>query len=111
MSKASGKRLSVRSKALPKGTEAKLSASSKVASAKISCNNQIYITSISHADYYIVNENVDTVEMDDYRSLLVEEMLKLCASNQELWFIKDATIRNAIRNNRKPENVAWAILQ
>lgn len=52
MSRASGRCFSVRSKALPKGTEKKLSTASKVASAKISRNNQIYAASNSHASYY-----------------------------------------------------------
>lgn len=49
--------------------------------------------------------------IDDYRHLLQQEMIKLGASEQELELIKDATIRNAIKRNRKPEDVAWAILQ
>lgn len=50
-------------------------------------------------------------EIDRYRSLLVFEMLKMGATENEINLIHDATIRNSIRNNRKPEEVAWAILQ
>ena len=55
-----------------------------------------------------------TICQDDiaqYRSLLVNEMKKMGATQDELCLIHDATIRNSIRNNRKPEDVAWAILQ
>lgn len=49
--------------------------------------------------------------MTDYRSALTKEMVKLGASDKELNLIKDATIRNAVKRNRKPEDVAWALLQ
>lgn len=50
-------------------------------------------------------------EIIRYRSLLVIEMKKMGATENEVNLIHDATIRNSIRNNRKPEEVAWAILQ
>lgn len=49
--------------------------------------------------------------INDYRHLLQEEMIRLGANEEDLKLIKDATIRNAIKRNRKPEDVAWAILQ
>lgn len=58
-----------------------------------------------------LSEEITTLQLNNYRSLLIDEMLKLGASEQELQMIKDATIRNAIRRNRKPEDVAWALLQ
>lgn len=53
----------------------------------------------------------EVITIDDYRYLLQQEMIKLGADDHELTLIKDATIRNAIKRNRKPEDVAWAILQ
>lgn len=53
----------------------------------------------------------ENIIIDNYRYLLQQEMVKLGATEQELTLIKDATIRNAIKRNRKPEEVAWAILQ
>lgn len=50
-------------------------------------------------------------EIVRYRSLLIIEMKKMGATENEIGLIHDATIRNSIRNNRKPEEVAWAILQ
>lgn len=49
--------------------------------------------------------------IDSYREALQNEMIKLGATEQEFNLIKDATIRNALKRNRKPENVAWALLQ
>lgn len=57
----------------------------------------------------ITKEN--DVSINEYRNLLQQEMIRLGATEQELRLIKDATIRNAIKRNRKPEDVAWAILQ
>lgn len=51
------------------------------------------------------------ISINEYRDLLQQEMLNLGATEHELELIKDATIRNAIKRNRKPEDVAWAILQ
>lgn len=50
-------------------------------------------------------------EIAHYRSLLIFELHKMGATENEISLIHDATIRNSIRNNRKPEEVAWAILQ
>ena len=58
-----------------------------------------------------LDKNITTLQLNNYRSLLIEEMFKLGASKQEISLIKDATIRNAIRKNRKPEDGAWALLQ
>lgn len=46
-----------------------------------------------------------------YRSTLQNEMKSLGANEQQLTLIKDATIKNALKRNRKPEDVAWALLQ
>lgn len=58
--------------------------------------------------------NIAGIEMDviaDYKNKLIIEMKKMGASTDELLLIQDATIRNAIKRKRKPEDVAWAILQ
>ncbi len=47
----------------------------------------------------------------EYKNLLITEMEKMGASPHEISLVKDATIRNAINRKRKPEDVAWAILQ
>lgn len=51
------------------------------------------------------------LEIDSYRKALQDEMIKLGGNEQDFNLIKDATIRNAIRRNRKPGDVAWALLQ
>lgn len=56
-------------------------------------------------------KDIKTMTIDEYRSVLNDEMLKMGATKQDLLLIKDATIRNAIKRKRKPEDVAWAILQ
>ena len=50
-------------------------------------------------------------EISSYRSLLIVEMRKMGATDDDIKLIHDATIRNSILNKRKPEDVAWAILQ
>ncbi|MFG6377340.1 MAG: hypothetical protein K1W19_03320 [Lachnospiraceae bacterium] len=58
-----------------------------------------------------LQHNNELFELENYRLAIQEEMIKMGASKQELDLIKDATIRNAIKRKRKPEDVAWAILQ
>lgn len=58
-----------------------------------------------------VTKTICQDEIVRYRSLLIIEMKKMGATEDEISLIHDATIRNSIRNNRKPEEVAWAILQ
>ncbi len=58
-----------------------------------------------------VPKNICQDEIVRYRSLLIVEMKKMGATQDEINLIHDTTIRNSIRNNRKPEDVAWAILQ
>lgn len=55
--------------------------------------------------------NEEIISAGEYRHLLQQEMIKLGATERELNLIKDATIRNALKKNRNPEDVAWAILQ
>lgn len=46
-----------------------------------------------------------------YRSVLIATMRKMGATENDINLIHEATIINSIRDNRKPEDVAWAILQ
>ena len=59
----------------------------------------------------LVSKSISQDEIVRYRSLLVCEMRKMGATENEISLVHNATIRNSIRNNRKPEEVAWAILQ
>lgn len=46
-----------------------------------------------------------------YKEKVLDEMIKQGATENELQQIKESSIINGIKNNRKPEDVAWAILQ
>ena len=59
----------------------------------------------------ISTSNITSLQIEEYRKLLAAEMLKLGASENEMKLICTQIIINSIRNNRKPEDVAWAILQ
>lgn len=59
----------------------------------------------------ITTSNITSLQIEEYRKLLIIEMLKLGASENEIKLIRTPTIINSIQNNRKPEDVAWAILQ
>lgn len=48
---------------------------------------------------------------NEYKEEVLEEMIKQGAMENELQLVKEGAIINGIRNNRKPEDVAWAILQ
>lgn len=50
-------------------------------------------------------------DIDAYRSSLILAMKASGATEADIGLIHDATIRNSIRRKRKPEDVAWAILQ
>lgn len=50
-------------------------------------------------------------DVEAYRVLLIAAMREFGATDEELSLIGDGIIRNSIRKNRKPEDVAWAILQ
>lgn len=60
--------------------------------------------------------NYNNVDMErfmiiQYKEQIIIEMKKMGASDNELLLVREATVRNAIRRNRRPEDVAWAILQ
>lgn len=49
--------------------------------------------------------------ISSYRKELIEEMIRLGATDNELDLVCDNTVINSIMNKRKVEDVAWAILQ
>jgi len=66
--------------------------------------------------YFLLrNRAVDTStspeEILHYRNLVIIEMEKMGATDQEIRLLSNETILNSIRNKREPEDVAWAILQ
>lgn len=54
---------------------------------------------------------IEPERIREYRAALEQAMERMGATEAEKALIHDATIRNSIRSNRKPEDVAWAILQ
>ena len=48
--------------------------------------------------------------ISDYRNEVIAEMKKMGATPQEISLLKKEMIINSIKRNRKPEDVAWAIL-
>ncbi len=50
-------------------------------------------------------------QIESFRQLLYIEMKKMGATENDFSLICDSIILNSIRNNRKPEDVAWAVLQ
>ena len=59
----------------------------------------------------ISTSQISLKQIESFRQLLYIEMQKLGATEAELSLICDSIILNSIRNNRKPEDVAWAVLQ
>lgn len=56
-----------------------------------------------------INASPELIEL--YREKIIQEMKKLGATSQEIELLQYETILNSINNKRKPEDVAWAILQ
>lgn len=54
---------------------------------------------------------ITAVQIASYRKELINEMIKMGASEQELSLVHETTITNSIINKREPRDVAWAILQ
>lgn len=59
----------------------------------------------------IATSQISLSQIESFRRLLFIEMQKMGATDDELSLICDSIILNSIRNNRKPEDVAWAVLQ
>lgn len=60
-----------------------------------------------------LQENADITPEDiaSFRELVIIELDKMGASDNDKNLLHDAAIYNAIKRNRLPEDVAWAILQ
>ena len=56
-------------------------------------------------------EIISTSDINNFRILVEQEMLKMGASNSDFRFIHDEAIINTIRRNGSPEELAWALLQ
>ena len=55
--------------------------------------------------------DVTLEDIASFRELVIFELDKMGASENEKNLLHDAAIYNAIKSNRLPEDVAWAILQ
>ena len=58
-----------------------------------------------------MGQSVSPQQVELYRGMVIDEMRKMGATPQELGLLRDEAILNSIRRNRKPEDLAWAILQ
>lgn len=58
-----------------------------------------------------INLEVIKEQIEQYRYILEQQMRIQGASSEEIAQIKGATVRNSIRSQREPEDVAWALLQ
>lgn len=56
---------------------------------------------------------IEKDEMQQYRELVVEEMLKMGAKEEDIKLLQDADgiINNSVALQREPKDVAWAIMQ
>ena len=59
----------------------------------------------------IDRESITADEISRFRAKTVDEMMAMGASEQELALLQDAAIRNSIRKNATPKDLAWAMLQ
>lgn len=48
--------------------------------------------------------------ISNYKAEIITEMRKMEATDEEIALLSDEMIINAIRNGRKPADVAWAVL-
>ena len=54
---------------------------------------------------------VEYANLKMYQSKIKKEMKKMGASKTEIKLLKANTVRNGYKNKRKPQDVAWPILQ
>jgi hypothetical protein len=54
---------------------------------------------------------ISSIQVQSYRELVIEAMKRMGATEQEISLLHEVTIKNSIMNKRKPEDVAWAVLQ
>lgn len=59
----------------------------------------------------IYAQEISSSQIKEYRDLLISALKKMGAADQDISLVCNAVIINSIHNNRKVENVAWAILQ
>lgn len=59
----------------------------------------------------IDNSAVPNDKIEEYRALVAKEMEQMGASSREIALLQDAVIRNAIRQECQPKDLAWAIMQ
>lgn len=50
-------------------------------------------------------------KFEEYKEEVLNQMVLQGATENDLQLLKEETIINAIRKNRSPKDVAWAILQ
>lgn len=67
--------------------------------------NTYFKNQLTHIE--VVGDN----DIVSYRKLVIIEMDKLGASETDKQLLCDTTIKNSIRSKRKPEDVAWALMQ
>lgn len=56
-------------------------------------------------------KSIPPEKIERYRDMLISELEKQGASESDLELISEEMIINAINNNRKVDDIAWAILQ
>lgn len=56
-------------------------------------------------------ERIIKMSKQEYFMLLKEEIIKQGGSLTDLLFITDEMIENAMKNEREPKDLAWAVLQ
>lgn len=54
---------------------------------------------------------VTVSQINDYKTALIKELIKMGATESEKNLVCNEMIINSIINNRRVEDVAWAILQ
>ena len=59
----------------------------------------------------IDNSAIPNDKIREYRALVVKEMEQMRASSHEIALLQDAAVRNAIRQECQPKDLAWAIMQ
>ncbi len=60
---------------------------------------------------HVIDTSTSPEEILQYRTMVILEMKRMGATDQEIELLRNETIINSIRNKRRPEDVAWAILQ
>lgn len=50
-------------------------------------------------------------DIEAYKNAVISEMNKRGASDAQIRLVKDGAIKYAIKTKRKPEDLAWAIMQ